>query len=272
MRIKILFSRTFILFALLSAALVLALPAGAFAGVVTNTSTGTPYTSIQSALNDASPGDTLWAEGLFNEHDISWGVNDITLMTSLTATAPATIDGGSVSRVIVVSTAVNMTIEGITIQNGMVHNDDGAGIDLTPGAYLTLRDVNILSCTTDWLPGNQVGGGGAAVWSVSDTVEADNCYFAGNSAIWGDAGYGGDWTISTSEFSGNIGDLCVFGFCKIQAINCVFDSNLDSVLAGGGINYQMHDCVFSNNEGGVAQGGTMNVTESTFERERKGLL
>ncbi|MFC1559978.1 choice-of-anchor Q domain-containing protein [Candidatus Margulisiibacteriota bacterium] len=262
-----------------------------------STGTGTieaPFRTIQKGLNVvASPGTVEAFGGTYNEYDIIWPDSENITLKASTESSVCTIDALSLGRIFNVSSAVDLTIEGITLQNGKVNNLTGGGILLTGGVNLRLIDVTIKACTEE---ANNYGG---AVYANNSTIEAQNCIFDGNYA-YGGGGVGayGSWIVTDCIFKNNSvatgpgggvafqGDWnatnCVFnnnssayyGGIASQGIwtatNCVFFGN--SAVEGGGVarlaTWTVVNCVFfdnsAGNNGGVAYQGTWNGRNSIF--------
>ncbi|MFC1767926.1 choice-of-anchor Q domain-containing protein [Candidatus Margulisiibacteriota bacterium] len=205
-----------------------------------------PFATIQKGLNCVAAGGTVEAfSGTYNEYDIAWPDSDNITLKASTESSVCTIDALSLGRVFNVSTAVDLTIEGITLQNGKVNNLTGGGILLTGGVNLRLIDVTIKACTEE---ANNYGG---AVYANNSTVEAQNCIFDGNYA-YGGGGVGGrgSWKVT----------------------DCIFRNNRAATGPGGAVAYQgdwnATDCIFSNNSsayyGGIASQGIWTATNCVF--------
>ncbi len=210
---------------------------------VTNSRTAAGYFSIRDALNDVNlqAGDALNCQGgVYYENNINWpAITNITLRSDPSATSPVTVDAQSSGRVINVGTAVNLTIEGITIRNGDLSNN-GGGIYLQMGSTLWLNTVIVSCCSAE----NSSDGG--AVYSNGATVYVKDSTFSGNSAYDGGVANGGSWVVSNSAF------------------------NRNSATNGGvacGSPWVVTNSTFSGNNspnGGVAYNGMWTVTNSTF--------
>ena len=215
-----------------------------------------PYKTIAFALPKVASGGTIYAYGgTYYEYNINWpSTRYITLKASL-ETTPVTIDAGGInprSCIYVGYNNVNITLEGITLQNGRQNNGYGGGINLWCGdTNLWLKNVAIMYCTAECPGGGNTGGG--AIHSLADSsnkIFAENCKFIGNDGYWGSVGLRGAWTVKNCYFSGNFGILNVAG-----------------VLANGGANgniWTVDSCTFENNSHGVAVNSHWNVSNSTF--------
>jgi len=268
-------SRT-ILFLLLIMAAVFLLSSQANAGTVTNSRTGTSYTIIQDALNATATGDTLWCEGKFDEKNITWPVsNNLTLMASPTATAPATIDagtgtgGGMVRRIFTVGNAVNITIEGIHLINGYLEDgSSGAGMNLAAGVKLWLKKVIFFTCRTH--ESNQQGGAIYAANKTNTYIYATNCVFQRSWANGGVA-YGGIWDVKN----------CIFYYCEGYPsiikngvwtdTNCTFYYLTGSPQIAQDSTYTSKNSIYWNFAGNYFSNcGTPNLTYSDFQQSQSG--
>ena len=292
----------YLFFAILFSAMVLIIPSQTFAGTVTNQRTLATYSSIEAALanSDTVAGDVLLCDGLFTgpgNYNIRWSKNNITLKASPGSVCTIDAEGISGQRCITVEGSINLTIEGITLQNGRI-TTNGGGIALSGGAKLNLINVTIKRCTAE------VGGNGGAIYSPIANmarIYAKNCTFIGNKANYGGVGYYGTWTVADCTFSGNKANSAGVGFYGTwEATDCIFEGNNGggvgpNPLGSGGVSnhgtwyasrckfngniggyaggvgcestFTATNCAFSNNTagyGGVADGGTWYPTNCTF--------
>ena len=232
---------------------------------------GDPYRTIAFALTRVATGGAVKAfGGTYSEHNILWpNKNYITLKAS-NETSPATIDAQSLGRGISVESALNLTLEGITITKGRLTNiKSGGGIYLPIGSTLWLDQVTISYCTVEG-----VGAYGGAVYSDGASVNVSNSRFIGNRAntYGGGVALGGTWKVASSTFSGNLGDGG--GGVALRSTWEVMDSSFinNSALGnyGGVADYGtwiVTNCAFSGNNcnnGGVISRGTWTIINSTF--------
>jgi predicted outer membrane repeat protein len=199
--------------------------------------------SLRQAVADANDGDT-----------IEFGVTGIITLTtgellvnkSITVNGPGSgnlsIDGNRTTRVLHVSRSVTAAIAGLTITNGTVSSDFGAG----GGIY---NDHAVLTLSDCIVSGNSATYGGGIFnegFSGSATVTSNSCTFSGNSATDGggiySVGFSGNAmvTLNNTTFSGNSapfgGGISNSGFSGNAAVtlnNSTFSGN--SASYGGGI-------------------------------------
>ncbi|MDW8434521.1 MAG: right-handed parallel beta-helix repeat-containing protein, partial [Aquificaceae bacterium] len=130
----------------------------------------------------------------------------------------------------------DVTIEGITFQNGNNSSGDGGGL------YVKTREANI-TLTNNTFSGNQAQyGGGAYAGSGSGTVTLTNNTFSNNTAQYDGGGayarsYSGTVTLTNNTFSGNQaqnggGAYAYSGSGNINLTNNTFSGN--QARYGGG--------------------------------------
>jgi uncharacterized repeat protein (TIGR01451 family) len=205
-----------------------------------------PKHTVQNALNAVRPGGkVMLLPGEYastGNYDVVWpNRNNITLKLSSEATGLATMDAQGSGRLFYIGYALNLTIEGITIQNGhcsAVGSSPGVGggIYLASGSGLWLEDVTIKNCTVE--------GYGGAVHAAAHTIKvrASNCKFINNKAYHkspvdyglGGVGHLGSWEVVNCLFSGNYSEYGgVFegwqdglpGSSYWTSTNCTYNNN-----------------------------------------------
>ncbi|OVE83825.1 nitrous oxide reductase family maturation protein NosD [Natronolimnobius baerhuensis] len=109
------------------------------------------YDSVQAAVDDAEPGDTITLEGRFDEH-VTVETSDLTLeaadsaVGSETGTEAALLDGSGEGTVLEI-TAANVTVDGLWVrESGPDRSTEDAGIYVN-GSDATLSDVRITEST-----------------------------------------------------------------------------------------------------------------------------
>jgi fibronectin-binding autotransporter adhesin len=149
------------------------------------------------------------------------------------------ISGNNATRVFVVNSGANLTINNITVRNGKAIGGGGGGIYNDFNATLTM-----INCTVS---GNNADGSGGGI-NNSGTLTMINCTVSGNSAPGGGGG--------------------IFNPGTLTMINCTVSGN-SAALAGGGIRnagtITIINSTISNNSagsyggGGVSNDGTVNA-------------
>lgn len=216
----------------------------------------TVYPTIQSAIDAASDGDTIWLdEGEYNNGTVNVWKN-LTFRVSNGGTA--TITGNGTNRAVYVSPNVAATFYNIIFTNGSAQsgNDlEGAGLASDTNSVLTLRDCvvsynqalagaglhskgttyiyNTLFIgnvgTVNW---DDFGGGGGAIWNQG-ILNVFESTFTNNAAINGSAIYSdtSNVVLNFNRFVGNTGyygyQVYVTGTTPINAENNWWGSNAD---------------------------------------------
>ncbi|MFC1767927.1 right-handed parallel beta-helix repeat-containing protein, partial [Candidatus Margulisiibacteriota bacterium] len=194
-------------------------------------------------------------------------------------TSVCTLDAQTADRLILVSNAVQLTIEGITLTNGYRTTVGGAGVYLTAGSTLNLEDAIFISNkgSSTLIPGG-------AVYADGSYVYANDSYFY-DSYGFGGVSYGGTWEANNCIFLSNQGGTTIHsgGVATGRdtsvppswtATNCIFKDNW--AYSKGGVfrqvNFTADHCTFEANfanqllvvGGGVAYSGTAYVSDCTF--------
>ncbi len=161
--------------------------------------------------------------------------------------AAVAIDAGGLDRVFDVNpgaeetTLFNVTIQGVTIQNGQAAGTSdpagaGGGIRVQGGAILTLDNDTITHCSAGTTGGGvAIVGGGIGTLSVSNSQFLNNTAGTDGGAIL-DGGAGTITTITNSLFQGNAarnGGAIENPGSNLQLFSCTFDGN--SALSGSGV-------------------------------------
>ena len=140
---------------------------------------------------------------------------------------PTILDGQSAKRVVYISGAFQVTLDGFTIANGMLTTQNGAGL-YSQNAALTLNNIVFDSNVIDGMNNvDQAYGGGAYIENGS--LYVNGCTFNANS-VWA--------TLST-----NGGGLAIFNTSTTSVENSLFEDN-DAWQASG--------LYFLNENGGYA--------------------
>jgi hypothetical protein len=199
-------------------ALALALVATMFLGFVpTNAAAATvlhvpqDYSTIQSAIDAAVPGDTvLVAAGTYNE-TIDFQSKAITVVSESGA-ASTIINGDGIGVVVKMNANVGETpvLRGFTIRNGGPYGSTDGGIDTSGGPALIENNV---------VTANRFCGDGAITASFSDATIRDNT-ISGNSQVLCSGGVGG-------------AGVSIQGAGSVQLLNNVITGNTHDSEAGG---------------------------------------
>lgn len=110
------------------------------------------------------------------------------------------IDGGNIGTVVTISSAdVQVTLAGVTIQNGNANSSGATGGGISNGGILTIKDSTITG-------NSAVSGGGiynSGKMAISNSTISRNSAFTGGNAYGGGIESVGTLTISNSTVSGN---------------------------------------------------------------------
>ncbi|HUU62414.1 MAG TPA: right-handed parallel beta-helix repeat-containing protein [Dehalococcoidia bacterium] len=208
---------------------------------------GNPFCKIQSAIGNASAGDTIIiAAGQYNEHDI-------TINKSLTlrgAGAGSTfVDGEDMSRVFYINNST-VDMSGMTIRNGNVSTAANGG-----GLYNEYGNVTMTNCTVS---GNEAYNGGG-LYNNGGNLTMTGCTISGNEAnFWGGGIYrdGGEVTLTKCTVSGNTAASGMLG-------GGIYNNG------GAGDGLTMTGCTVSDNKadtegGGIRNDGPLEMTNCTI--------
>lgn len=196
-----------------------------------------------------------------------------------------TVSGNHASRVLQVNSAVNAAISGLTITDGSVTSEEGAGIRnfgaltltnmllsgnsatanfATGGAILNANSATIINCTVS---GNSAFNGGGGI-STTNTITITGSTLSGNSGLVGAGIYNqsGTATITNCTLSGNSGGAV---YNKFGIANISF-TTLSGNQAGGLINdsgtLNIKNSIVANSSSGpdCTISGTFNATGTNF--------
>jgi Right handed beta helix region len=227
---------------------------------VTSTADSGPG-SLRNAIATANSGDTIVFSSTLAGQTIQLTSGELVIAQNLTIDASSlsggiVIDGGGNYRVLEIS-AANVAINTLTVTNGYVADDSGAGVLLDDNTA-SLIASNCVFC------GNSDDGYGGAIFSFG-TLTLDNCTVSGNFATvlgGGIFGYGGVVTLNGCTLSGNSvpdggGGGIESELATLTLNNCTVSSNVASIF-GGGVDTEDEgtlaatNCVFLDNSSGTA--------------------
>jgi len=257
-----------------------------------------PYTTIQSAINAASSGDTIIVRsdtvngGPYKENIVLPNI-DITVVSESGA-ALTTIDGRQLGSVVMYGTSASSAsiLDGFTITNGSATN--GGGIDCSSSSP-TLQNLTIVSNSANSGGGIYVNGGtptitgstfssnqasslGGAICSYSGGLNVTDCEFYGNDG----GGYGGaiyyqgasltleSCSIYDNECNNWGGGVCGYSASSLPTTvkKCYIYDNSGSY--GGGLYFEnLGDILLVNNMihgNSASYGGGLYLENSTSSR------
>jgi len=213
-----------------------------------------PGDSIQDAIDNADPGDTItMSSGTYNQNSILIN-KELTLMGATDNPDDVIIDAQENGRVMEVLTDVNnVKLQGLTITNGITpeySEDRGAGLLNRGGTEA--QPTQVINCK---FTNNNATFEGGAIMNYGNMV-ITNCKFTNNTA----GGNGGGIV--------NAGNLVV--------TSCILQENSAPTSMGGGIcnwdTMTITDSFIQQNQaiigGGVLNGGEMTITGSTIQQNQ----
>jgi len=235
-----------------------------------------PYQTIVFSLTKVATGGVVSAaSGIYRERNISWPKKDN--ITLLGAGSNATIiSGEALGRIISVESAVQLTIEALTLRNGSVSAALGGAIRLFAGSKLSLINCNISS--NEAIGGSSASAG--AVYTSLALAYSKGCTFNNNATTgFGGVFQGGGGTVEVSDCrflynKSSSGGSAFDAIIKLTISGCIFISN-EASLNGGVINMSTGDisgCTFEGNSsqgnGGVDKDSILNISNCTYRNNR----
>ena len=244
--------------------------------------------SLTNALETAGDGDAIWiAEGTYtNASEFSCSVSNIRIYGGFTngmtdfnerdwTNYPALLDGLGTHRVLSITSAGNVHLDGLVLTNGVLdtnasYEPGGSGLKADGYDQITLTDVKIVDCEA----GNFSYGG--ATYFSGGTIAMTDCEIRGNRLGQYNSGIGiafrdgptvtmTDCVFAENTREGSTWEISGGGFSivggSVTASNCLFYDN-SAVVARNGVANQgcgsavmledgavgtFTDCVFSNN-------------------------
>jgi parallel beta-helix repeat protein len=208
--------------------------------LVVTTSADSGSGSLRQVISNALPGETITFDPSLSGQNINVYISDLLIRNNLTIDASALPGGlqisqvGTSSRVFEVAANTVVTLNSLTIQNGIA--DVGGGIYVNSGASLTLAN-----CT---LSGNSSTSGGGGIYVNSGaSLTLTNCTLSGNT----DNNFGGGIYVSSGA--------------SLTLVSCTLSGNSSTNNGGGiylnsGASNTLVECTLSNNsDGGFGNGG-----------------
>lgn len=202
------------------------------------------YTSIQAAINAATPGETIYVySGTYHEH--------LTINKSLILHGESkdnTIIDGSGSGIVVYVTAPNVEINGFTVQKGGSY-----GIYLHGSSYSTVANCNLYS--------NGIDGIYSDGWPTNILIENCNASLNGRGGICLKQG-GSNHIIRNCYTSSNVGGGISLHWVTNGIIeNCTSENNRAGIVFDGTRYVTVENCnVYKNREGfGITYYSSYNV-------------
>jgi len=219
--------------------------------------TGKPYTTIQSAINVASTGDTVLVYPRTYVENIIFSGKAITVK-SVNGAASTIIDGNASDSVVTFnnSEGAGSALDGFTITNG--YSEEGGGI------YCDSSSPVVTNCN---ITGNAAyeGGGIFCLWNSFPTIT--NCTISANTADFGGGIYCEDTSnpvITNCTISGNSaesgGGICCYYESSPNITNCTISGNTATGYGGGGIECNhsspaITNCTITGNKATYVDGG-----------------
>lgn len=224
---------------------------------------------FQSNLTEAAANgedDTFNLAGTYNVSDVGTGFSfasgESNALTITGADSSSTIlNGNGSDRVLTLSSSGNVTVSGITIQNGLMASSSGGGL------LATAVDISIQNCAfTSNAVGGSGGGGGASLTSSGSVIFSNNTMSGNSTTGTGAAGalavmVNNSFTGEGNTFSNNTSTGQV-GACFISTLggDAVFNNNtLNSNSAVG----QVGGCNIISLGNIIANGNTATQNRST---------
>ena len=224
-------------------------PAGADTRVVTNLN-DSGAGSLRQALADANDGDVIDLTGLSGTITLTSGALEIEDVVTITGPGPGvlTVSGNNASRVFNMEDALSgtgtVTISGITIANGNITDDSGAGINFDCGRdsdnSLVVNNVVLTGNTSADLGGalyfDRCEGGSLTISNsaISNNQTTDD----DGGGVWFDEGVAMtvvNTTISGNQSTGGAGGIIFDDGGQLVIRNSTISGNTAGDGPGGGI-------------------------------------
>ncbi|HXC36057.1 MAG TPA: choice-of-anchor Q domain-containing protein [Candidatus Acidoferrales bacterium] len=242
--------------------LCLAPAARAAVDTVTTTADAGPG-SLRNTIAAAGSGDTIAFSPTLAGHIIYLTSGELLIGQNVTIDASALLPGGiaingsGISRVMEIGSGTLVSLNALTVTNGFVNGDPGAGV-LLDDTTCSLTASRCIFCGNS---GDEYGGAICAYGALT----LNSCTVSGNSAsVFGGGifGYGGPVTLNNCTLSGNSvtdggGGGIENEFGALTLNNCTVSSNIATAF-GGGIDAEdegslaLTNCVFIGNSSETA--------------------
>jgi predicted outer membrane repeat protein len=192
-----------------------------------------------------------------------------------------TVDGNNASRVLLVDSGVQATLDHLTVTHGRIMGDGSSvkGGGISNSGTLAVENSTIASNMTRGLIGG--GGSGGGIYNTGSLTVTDSSLSANVSMFGGGIYSAGTLTINNSRFTSNTANASsggaggIYNSGTLTVTGSTFTNNQSSV--GGGAIYSntgvltVSGCTFTGNGslygGAIASGlsGSLNVTDSVFD-------
>jgi hypothetical protein len=234
--------------------------------------------SLRAEIAAAQNGDTIVFAPSLNGQTITLSKTkgELLINKNLTIVGPGadklTVSGNNTSRVFEVAQAMQLSLSGMTISNGLAQYDNGGGILIDAGAVLTVSNCT-LSGNSATFSKKGVGGHAGAIFNTG-TATVSGCTLSGNSALGGDSAIYNVGTLtvnSNSAVSGNasIGIANYLGTAAVTSSTVSDNSGQGLYNFGGSSTLMVSDSLLTGNSGpdggGVYNGGgTASISHCTL--------
>lgn len=206
-----------------------------------------PLKTLTNALAKVLPGGTIFVAAGIYSNGVNRELFPLTINAAnvtLKGAGPATtiIDAQQSGRILYAASQGNLRLEGLTFRNGLVYNDNGAGLYLYGGNTL-LTNCIVVSNRLNRINGDTTIRSGAGIYNSGGLLTVAGCQFLTNIVYWN----GGDYIEK-----GQGGGICAENaFVNIR----------DSLFRGNSVNVKHYACY-----GGAVclVGGSASIFGSTF--------
>jgi uncharacterized repeat protein (TIGR01451 family) len=258
---------------------------------INNITQGLYYSTIQSAVSNANPGNIIeLVTGSYLEN-VTWvHTNGITIRGKAgISSANIIINGNRIGHAIYIGYPVSVSLQNLTIANAQnpgaaANSSYGGGICVYQNnAILNLKNVIISGniCTNNTTVYNRGGG----IYFYGNKLNLDTCILKNNTAGYAGGGLyldNGEVSVINSQLIGNkalvdnagaiyFSPGIVFSNLSGGVFTNNSAQNSGGAIAGGGTNVSYTSCRFSGNtaiNGGVFSGGIVSIQRSLFHDNR----